>query len=94
MPEPGKYTAYVFVAQSGGPVVNYQLGHVIVSRDGKYAPATLGLPATVQRGTTPSFTLRPDQPLPDGENWAYTELITGGTVIPGPLIYTTQSSWN
>jgi subtilisin family serine protease len=94
MPEPGKYTAYVFVAQSGGPVVNYQLGHVIISRDGKYASATLGLPATVQRGATPSFTLRPDQPLADGENWAYTQLNTGGTVIPGPLVYTTQSSWS
>ena len=95
LPEPGKYTAYVFARWSGGPVVNYRLGHVILSRTGKYLPATLNLPATVQRGMSSGFTLRPDAPLPeDGEYWAYTELYTKGQVIPGQLVSTDWSSWS
>ncbi|GIH20650.1 hypothetical protein Raf01_88220 [Rugosimonospora africana] len=98
MPEPGQYTAYVFAQKSGGPVVDYRLGHAIVGNHGNYAPATLSLPSPVQRGTTPRFTLKPDSPLPDqpvpnDEFWAYTELFSNGQTIPGPLVYTTQSSW-
>jgi subtilisin family serine protease len=95
MPEAGTYTAYVFAQVSGGPVVDYRLGHVILSREGHYAPATLTLPARVERGTTPSYQLRPDAALAENlEYWAYTELSTGGQVVPGQLVSTSQSSWN
>jgi subtilisin family serine protease len=94
MPEAGTYTAYVFAQAAGGPVVDYELGHVVLSRDGHYEPATLKLPATVERGTAPSYTLRPDAVLkPDLEYWAYTELRTKGEVIPGQLVSTTQYYW-
>ncbi|WP_406433435.1 S8 family serine peptidase [Streptomyces sp. NBC_01589] len=94
MPEAGTYTAYVFAQVSGGPVVDYRLGHVVLSRDGRYEPATLELPTAVQRGTTPPYKLRPDAPLkPDLEYWAYTELRTKGQVVPGQLVSTTQDSW-
>ncbi|GAB3378339.1 hypothetical protein GCM10027452_33800 [Micromonospora halotolerans] len=94
MPEAGTYTAYVFAQASGSPVVDYRLGHVILSRDGHYAPATLELPARVERGTTPSYKLRPNAPLEeDLEYWAYTELSTNGAVIPGQLVSTTQYFW-
>ncbi|MEN3609288.1 S8 family serine peptidase [Plantactinospora sp. ZYX-F-223] len=93
LPEPGRYTAYVFAYTAGDATVDYRLGHALIARHGRYAPATLTLPATVERGSTPSFRLRPDGPLPEGEHWAYTELTTGGEVIPGHLVYTSQSSW-
>ncbi|MGW1047178.1 S8 family serine peptidase [Streptomyces sp. NPDC002547] len=94
MPEAGTYTAYVFAQASGGPVVDYRLGHVVLSRDGHYEPAALELPATVERGTTPSYKLRPHAALkPDLEYWAYTELRTKGEVIPGQLVSTNQYFW-
>ncbi|MFF2436954.1 S8 family peptidase [Streptomyces sp. NPDC058107] len=94
MPEAGTYTAYVFAQDSGGPAVDYRLGHVVLSRTGHYKPATLELPAAVERGTTPPYKLRPDAPLkPDLEYWAYTELRTKGQVVPGQLVSTTQDSW-
>ncbi|WNC00020.1 S8 family peptidase [Streptomyces sp. CGMCC 4.7035] len=94
MPEAGTYTAYVFAQDSGGPVVDYRLGHVVLSRNGHYKPATLALPTAVERGTTPPYKLRPDAPLkPDLEYWAYTELRTKGQVVPGQLVSTTQDSW-
>ncbi|MEU0154557.1 S8 family serine peptidase [Micromonospora fulviviridis] len=94
MPEAGTYTAYVFAQASGSPVVDYRLGHVILSRDGHYAPATLELPARVERGTTPSYKLRPNAPLEENvEYWAYTEFSTNGEVVPGQLVSTTQYFW-
>ncbi|MET8909709.1 S8 family serine peptidase [Micromonospora sp. NPDC004551] len=94
MPEAGTYTAYVFAQASSSPAVDYRLGHVILSRDGHYAPATLELPARVERGTTPSYKLRPDAPLEENvEYWAYTEFSTNGEVIPGHLASTTQYFW-
>lgn len=94
MPEAGTYTAYVFAEASGGPVVDYRLGHVILSRDGHYAPATLELPARVERGTTPSYKLRPNAPLEENvEYWAYTEFAVNGEVVPGHLASTTQYFW-
>jgi hypothetical protein len=94
MPEAGTYTAYVFAQDSGSPVVDYRLGHVVLSRNGHYKPATLELPTAVERGTTPQYTLRPGAPLkPDVEYWAYTELRTKGQVIPGQLVSTNQYSW-
>ncbi|MEV7816001.1 S8 family serine peptidase [Streptomyces flaveolus] len=94
MPEAGTYTAYVFAQDAGSPVVHYRLGHVVLSRNGHYAPATLELPAAVERGTTPPYTLRPGAALkPDVEYWAYTELRTKGRVIPGQLVSTNQDSW-
>ncbi|MEO3743506.1 S8 family serine peptidase [Plantactinospora sp. B5E13] len=94
LPEPGTYTAYVFAYTASGPVVDYRLGHAVLSRTGRYAPATLTLPATVERGTTPQFTLRPDSPLTgDGEYWAYTELRIDGEVVPGQLVYTSRFWW-
>ncbi|MFF5550423.1 S8 family serine peptidase [Streptomyces olivaceoviridis] len=94
MPEAGTYTAYVFAQDSGSPVVDYRIGHVVLSRDGHYEPATLELPTAVERGTTPQFKLRPGGALkPDVTYWAYTELRTKGQVIPGQLVSTTQDSW-
>jgi subtilisin family serine protease len=93
LPEPGRYTAYVFAQVPGGPVVDFQLGHAIIGRNAKYSGATLTLPSMAGRGTTQGFTLKPNKPLPEGDFWAYTELSTNGTVIPGNLVYTQQSSW-
>ncbi|GHE98022.1 hypothetical protein GCM10014715_62720 [Streptomyces spiralis] len=94
MPEAGTYTAYVFAQDSGSPVADYRLGHVVLSRNGHYTPATLELPTAVERGTTPQYKLRPGAPLtPDVEYWAYTELRTKGQVIPGQLVSTNQYSW-
>ncbi|MFI2648389.1 S8 family serine peptidase [Micromonospora fulviviridis] len=94
MPEAGTYTAYVFAQATGGPTVDYRLGHVILSRDGHYAPATLELPARVERGTTPSYKLRPNAPLEENvEYWAYTEFSINGEVVPGHLASTTQYFW-
>jgi subtilisin family serine protease len=94
MPEAGTYTAYVFAQDSGSPVVDYRLGHVVLSCNGHYKPATLELPTAVERGTTPPYKLRPNAPLkPDIEYWAYTELRTNGQVIPGQLVSTNHYSW-
>ncbi|MCX5401425.1 S8 family peptidase [Streptomyces sp. NBC_00102] len=94
MPEAGTYTAYVFAQDSAGPVVDYRLGHVILSRNGHYEQATLELPASLVRGTTPQYKLRPGAALkPDGDYWAYTEFRTGGQVIPGQLVNTNQYFW-
>ncbi|MFF5859595.1 S8 family peptidase [Streptomyces sp. NPDC012751] len=94
MPEAGTYTAYVFAQDSGSPVVEYRLGHIVLSRNGHYKPATLELPTAVERGTTPPYKLRPGAPLkPDVEYWAYTEFRTKGRVIPGQLVSTNQYSW-
>ncbi|WP_030487439.1 S8 family serine peptidase [Micromonospora chokoriensis] len=95
LPARGKYTAYVFAYKSGKPIVNYRIGHAVISRTGSYQSATLTLPATAQRGSTSLFRLSPDARLEGaGEYWAYTELTTGGQVVPGQLVYTSQSSWN
>ncbi|OPG09061.1 serine protease [Streptomyces sp. GKU 895] len=94
MPQAGTYTAYVFAQDAAGPVLDYRLGHVVLSRNGHYRAATLELPTAVERGTTPPYKLRPDAPLkPDTEYWAYTELRTKGQVVPGQLVSTTQDSW-
>ncbi|SCF09175.1 Peptidase inhibitor I9 [Micromonospora coriariae] len=93
LPEPGRYTAYVFAQFPGGPVVDFQFGHAIVGRNAKYPGATLTLPSTAQRGATHGFTLKPNKPLAEGDFWAYTEYSTNGTVVPGNLVYTQQSSW-
>lgn len=94
MPEAGTYTAYVFAQDSAGPVVDYRLGHVVLSRDGHYAQATLEMPATVERGTTPQVRLRPNVALkPDTDYWAYTEFRIEGQVVPGQLTSTNQYSW-
>ncbi|MBM7488884.1 hypothetical protein JOD64_000106 [Micromonospora luteifusca] len=93
LPEPGRYTAYVFAQFPGGPVVDFQLSHAIIGQNAKYSGATLTLPSTAERGATHGFTLKPNKPLPEGDFWAYTELSTNGTVIPGNLVYTQQSAW-
>ncbi|GGO27412.1 S8 family serine peptidase [Micromonospora parathelypteridis] len=93
LPEPGRYTAYVFAQFPGGPVVDFQLSHAIIGRNAKYSGATLTIPSTVERGSTVGFTLKPNKPLPEGDFWAYTEWSTSGTAIPGNLVYTQQSSW-
>ncbi|MEU7799903.1 S8 family serine peptidase [Micromonospora arborensis] len=93
LPEPGRYTAYVFAQFPGGPVVDFQLSHAIIGRNAKYSAATLTLPPTAERGATQGFTLKPKKPLPEGDFWAYTELSTNGTVIPGNLVSTQQSAW-
>ncbi|WP_030748725.1 S8 family peptidase [Streptomyces sp. NRRL S-31] len=94
MPAAGTYTAYVFAQDSGSPVVKYRLGHIVLSRNGHYKPATLELPTAVERGTTPPYKLRPGAPLkPDVEYWAYTEFRTKGQVVPGQLVSTNQYSW-
>ncbi|MEU7588409.1 S8 family serine peptidase [Micromonospora sp. NPDC049230] len=94
LPEPGRYTAYVFAQFPGGPVVDFQFGHAILGRNAKYTGATLTLPRTVERGSSQQFTLKPNKPLPAGDFWAYTEYSsTNGTVIPGNLVYTQQSAW-
>ncbi|SCF12715.1 Peptidase inhibitor I9 [Micromonospora chokoriensis] len=93
LPEPGRYTAYVFAQYPGGPVVDFALKHAIIGRNGTYAGATLEAPTSVERGLTYGFTLKPKKPLGDGDFWAYTEWNTNGTVIPGNLVYTQQSSW-
>ncbi|WP_030490524.1 S8 family serine peptidase [Micromonospora chokoriensis] len=93
LPEPGRYTAYVFAQMPGGPVVDFELRHAIIGRNAKYSGATLTLPATSERGQGFNFTLKPKKPLAEGEFWAYTEYRTNGTVVPGNLVYTQQSSW-
>ncbi|MFF0152784.1 S8 family serine peptidase [Micromonospora sp. NPDC005203] len=94
LPEPGRYTAYVFAQFPGGPVVDFQFGHAIIGRNAKYTGATLTLPRTVERGSSQQFNLKPNKPLPAGDFWAYTEYSsTNGTVIPGNLVYTQQSAW-
>ncbi|MFG1841603.1 S8 family serine peptidase [Micromonospora sp. NPDC049175] len=93
LPEPGRYTAYVFAQFPGGPVVDFQFGHAIIGRNAKYTGATLTLPRTVERGSSQQFTLKPNKPLPAGDFWAYTEYSTNGTTIPGNLVYTQQSAW-
>ena len=93
LPEPGRYTAYVFAQFPGGPVVDFQFGHAIVGRNAKYPGATLTLPSMAERGATQGFTLKPNKPLPEGDFWAYTEYSHDGAVIPGNLVYTQQSSW-
>ncbi|MEO3768758.1 S8 family serine peptidase [Micromonospora sp. B9E7] len=93
LPEPGRYTAYVFAQFPGGPVVDFDLGYAIIGRNAKYSPATLTLPSTAERGQGFNFTLKPKKPLAEGDFWAYTEYSTNGTVVPGNLVYTQQSSW-
>ncbi|MET8282714.1 S8 family serine peptidase [Micromonospora sp. NPDC005174] len=93
LPEPGRYTAYVFAQVPGGPVVDFQLSHAIIGRNATYAPATLTLPSTTERGQSLNFTLKPNRPLPEGDFWAYTEYRTNGTVVPGNLVSTQQSAW-
>ncbi|MGC4812837.1 S8 family serine peptidase [Micromonospora sp. DT228] len=93
LPEPGRYTAYVFAQFPGNPVVDFQFGHAIIGRNAKYTGATLTLPRTVERGSSQQFTLKPNKPLPAGDFWAYTEYSTNGTAIPGNLVYTQQSAW-
>ncbi|WP_238433869.1 hypothetical protein [Micromonospora tarensis] len=93
LPEPGRYTAYVFAQFPGGPVVDFQFGQAIIGRNATYAGATLEVPSTVERGLTYGFTVKPKKPLADGDFWAYTEWSTNGTVIPGNLVYAQQSSW-
>ncbi|WP_246017231.1 S8 family serine peptidase [Micromonospora pisi] len=86
MPEPGQYTAYVFARQFGEQtqVIDYQIGHAVIARNGKYVPATLDLPAKVKRGENSMFALKPILPL-KGDNWAYTEYTVDGQVVPGHL---------
>ncbi|MGI5520549.1 S8 family serine peptidase [Micromonospora sp. CA-259024] len=93
LPEPGRYTAYVFAQLPGGPVVDFELRHAIIGRNATYPGATLTLPSTAQRGQSFNFTLKPNKPLAEGDFWAYTEWSTNGTVVPGNLVYTQQSSW-
>ncbi|MET8361517.1 S8 family serine peptidase [Micromonospora sp. NPDC005171] len=93
LPEPGRYTAYVFAQYPGGPVVDFEVGHAIIGRNATYAGAELTLPSTSERGQGLNFTLKPNKPLPEGDFWAYTEYRTNGTVVPGNLVYTQQSSW-
>ncbi|MFI6236329.1 S8 family serine peptidase [Micromonospora sp. NPDC050784] len=93
LPEPGRYTAYVFAQYPGGPVVDFELGHAIIGRNATYAGAALTLPSTAERGQGFNFTLKPKKPLAEGDFWAYTEYSTNGTVVPGNLVYTQQSSW-
>ncbi|MEV4822144.1 S8 family serine peptidase [Micromonospora sp. NPDC049274] len=93
LPEPGRYTAYVFAQVPGGPVVDFELRHAIIARNARYSPATLTLPKTTERGGSVNFTLKPNQPLAEGDFWAYTEWSTNGTVIPGNLVSTQQSAW-
>lgn len=93
LPEPGRYTAYVFAQVPGGPVVDFDLGYAIIGRNAKYAGATLTMPSTAERGQGFNFTLKPKKPLAEGDFWAYTEYRTNGTVVPGNLVYTQQSSW-
>ncbi|WP_274526881.1 S8 family serine peptidase, partial [Micromonospora foliorum] len=93
LPEPGRYSAYVFAQYPGGPVVDFELSHAIIGRNATYSGATLTLPSTSQRGQSVNFTLKPNKPLAEGDFWAYTEYRTNGTVVPGNLVYTQQSSW-
>ncbi|PMR61534.1 serine protease [Verrucosispora sp. ts21] len=93
MPEPGRYTAYVFAQIPGGPVVDFELRHAIISRNATYSDATLTLPSTSQRGESVFFTLEPNKPLAEGDVWAYTEYRVNGTPVPGNLVYTQQSFW-
>ncbi|MER7590839.1 S8 family serine peptidase [Micromonospora sp. NPDC127501] len=93
LPEPGRYTAYVFAQYPGGPVVDFDLSHAIIGRNARYSGATLTLPSTSERGQGFNFTLKPNKPLAEGDFWAYTEYSTNGTVVPGNLVYTEQSSW-
>ncbi|MEK8105623.1 hypothetical protein NKG94_11610 [Micromonospora sp. M12] len=93
LPEPGRYTAYVFAQVPGAPVVDVDLGYAIIGRNATYAGATLTLPSTTERGQGFNFTLKPKKPLAEGDFWAYTEYRTNGTVVPGNLVYTNQSSW-
>ena len=46
LPEPGRYTAYVFAQYPGGPVIDFDLSHAIIGRNAKYSGATLTLPST------------------------------------------------
>ncbi|MDG4757704.1 S8 family serine peptidase [Micromonospora sp. WMMD710] len=93
LPEPGRYTAYVFAQVPGGPVVDFELKHAIIGRNATYSPATLTVPSTTERGQSVNFTLKPNKPLAEGDFWAYTEWSTNGAVVPGNLVYTQQSSW-
>ncbi|MGC5379137.1 S8 family serine peptidase [Micromonospora sp. DT68] len=93
LPEPGRYSAYVFAQVPGGPVVNFELSHAIVGRNATYSATTLTVPRTAERGMTTNFTLKPNESLPEGDVWAYTEWSTNGTVIPGNLVYTRRDSW-
>lgn len=93
LPEPGRYTAYVFAQVPGGPVVDFELRHAVIGRNARYSPATLTLPSTTERGQSVNFTLKPNGPLAEGDFWAYTEWSTDGTVIPGNLVSTQQSAW-
>ncbi|MFG1649571.1 S8 family serine peptidase [Micromonospora sp. NPDC049275] len=93
LPEPGRYTAYVFAQVPGGPVVDFELRHAIIARNARYSPATLTLPKTTERGGSVNFTLKPNGPLAEGDFWAYTEWSTNGTVVPGNLVSTQQSAW-
>jgi len=85
-PPAGTYTVYVYAQQAGGAKIPYQLQYSVISRTGKYRPATLEAPTTVERGGGYSYTLTPKGTLPDVEHWAYTEFSTRGQVIPGQLI--------
>ncbi|NMO51636.1 S8 family serine peptidase [Actinoplanes sp. TBRC 11911] len=85
-PEPGVYTAYVHAQVASAATVAYQLGVTVIPVDARYGNAALDVTPTVTRGGSGTVTLTPTKPLPDVENWAYTEFTTGRDVVPGLLI--------
>jgi hypothetical protein len=86
LPPAGTYTAYVHVAGTSRATVPYRLGVTVVPRSAKLGNARLGLPDTVERGGSAQLTLKPTGTPLEGEAWAYTELRSGGQVIPGLLV--------
>ena len=85
-PAPGVYTAYVHAQGASAPTVSYRLGLTVLDENADSRNATLDVTPTVTRGGSGTVTLTPAKPLPDVENWAYTEFRTGRDVIPGLLI--------
>jgi subtilisin family serine protease len=85
-PAPGVYTAYVHAQVASAPTLSYQLGVTEIGQSANFHNATLDVTPTVTRGGYGNVTLTPTAPLPDVENWAYTEFRTGRDVVPGLLI--------
>jgi hypothetical protein len=85
-PKPGVYTAYVHAQLASASTVAYQLGLAVIPAGAHYGNATLAVTPEVSRGGSGQVTLTPAKPLPDVENWAYTEFRTGHDVVPGLLI--------
>ena len=86
MPPAGKYTAYVFSDVSGGDSVDYTLNTTVLGKNAKGVETGVTAPGSMTRGVSMDYRLTPTKELPAGRNWAYTEIVANGQVIPANLI--------